>query len=145
MYVIYLLDLTNKIILHKIHVQKVTINHSEVYFLTFIQFSNHNSFNTLFHQVSCGVIWHFFCAWTALLRWRRCYWVATVSLLRSQCALIKTPSVHEHAQNARRRSAFFAMPTRCCGNVCDLTALTSAFWFFVERRETALVWQGYMI
>jgi hypothetical protein len=35
------------------------------------------------------------------------------------------------------------MPLRCCGDVCDLIALISAFGTFFGRGENAaLVWQG---
>ena len=47
----------------------------------------------------------------------------------------------EYAQSARRRSAFYAipprpmaMPLRCCGDACVLTARTSAFCIFLGRR-----------
>jgi hypothetical protein len=97
-------------------------------------------------RITTAFIWRYFCtSTTLLLRCRRCYWVATASLLRSRCAFIRTPRdgvCFEYAQNARRRSAFYAMPLRCCGDVCDLTALMGSYIFYGRRENAALVWQG---
>ena len=82
-----------------------------------------------------------------LLRCRR-YCAAIVTLRRAHCALIRTPSdsiCFEHAQNACRRSAFYAipqyllaMPLHCCGDACDRTACTSAFCIFLGCCGIAL-------
>ena len=81
-----------------------------------------------------------------LLRCRRPYCVAMVTLLRPLCALLghrAKPSdsvCFEYAQSARRRSAFYAipprpmaMPLRCCSHACVLTALTSSLCIFLGR------------
>ena len=89
-----------------------------------------------------------------LLRCRRPFCAAMVTLRRPHCALIRTPCdgvCFEHAQSACRHSAFYAipqrllgMPLRCCGDACDRTVSTSAFCMFLGRRENAaLVWQGF--
>ena len=59
------------------------------------------------------------------------------TLRRPHCALIRTPNdgvCFGHAQSARRRSAFYAVPVhllamslRRCGDACDRTARISAF------------------
>jgi hypothetical protein len=95
----------------------------------------------------------YFCAFTALLlRWRRCYWVATASLLRSYSALFRTRfewrrlfwECSKCAPSVGVLCDATAMLLRCCGDACDPTALTSAFWIFFGRRENAaLVWQRF--
>ena len=92
-----------------------------------------------------------------LLRCRRPYCAAMVTLRRPLCALLgrranakRTPSdgsCFEYAQSARRRSAFYAilprpmaMPLLCCGDACVLTAHISAFCIFrtlLDHREDA--------
>jgi hypothetical protein len=66
-----------------------------------------------------------------------CYGVLTAIQLRSYYKA-KWHVCLEHAQNVRRRLAFYAMPLRCCGDVCDFTALTSAFWMFFDAVRTTL-------
>ena len=93
-----------------------------------------------------------------LMRCRRPYCVAMVTLWRPHCSLIRAQSdrvCFEQAQIAGRRSEFYGIPQtllamqlRCWGNACDRTAVTSAFCIFSwtpwDRREnTALVWQGF--
>ena len=93
-----------------------------------------------------------FCAQCApaelLLRCRRHYCAAMATPMRSYLNAERTPSdvvCFEHAQSARRRSAFYAiplrlleMPLRCCGDACDYTARTSAFCIFLGRRGIAM-------
>ena len=82
------------------------------------------------------------------MRARRPYCAAMVTLQRPHCALFRTQSdavCFEHAQSARRRSVFYAIPQRlltmslrCCGDACDRTACTSAFCIFLGRLGIAL-------
>ena len=88
-----------------------------------------------------------------LLRCRRPYCSAMVTLLRPHCALIRTPNdgvCFEHAQKKRCCYAFYAIPhhllavpLRCCGYACDCTGHTSAFRIFLGRHGiamTTLLW-----
>ena len=83
------------------------------------------------------------CATELLLRCRRPYCAAMVTLRRPYCALLgrrATPSdgvCFEYTQSAHRRSTFYAtppcpmaMPLRCCGDACVRTARISAFCNF---------------
>lgn len=83
----------------------------------------------------------------AAIMWRCRTPAATATSRRSHYALIRTPSdgvCFGHAQSARRRSAFYAipphslaMPLRCRGDACDSTARRSAFCIFLGRRGNA--------
>jgi hypothetical protein len=91
-------------------------------------------------------------AFTALLlSCRRCYWVATASLLQSHCSHSSERQVMAFVLSMFKMHAVGRHSMRChyyanSGNVCDLTALTSAFWIsFGWRENAALVWHGYNI
>ena len=74
--------------------------------------------------------------------------MAMVTLRRPHCALIRKPSdgiCFEHAQSARCRLTFYAIPQRLltmplpyCGNACDRTASTLGFCIFLGHRGIAV-------
>ena len=76
-----------------------------------------------------------------LLRCRRPYCAAMVTLRRPLCALLGHRANAKRRCSAHRRLAFYVIPPRpmamalrCCGDACVLTARTSAFCIFLERR-----------
>jgi hypothetical protein len=93
----------------------------------------------------------------------RIYGAHTTLSRRSHCAeIVKLRESAVHTQFKRgtdvTQSPYKCAPSvgvicdattmlrRCCGDVCDFTALTSAFWIFFGRRENAvLVWQGFKL
>ena len=77
-----------------------------------------------------------------LLHCRRLYCTAMVTLWRSHCALIRTlrdSACFEHAQSARCRLAFDAIPKHllvmqlcCCSDACDCTVAPWRSVFFLD-------------